>query len=83
MFGNTVALAGAEKGVPRFEEDPGSGLPGTGGDIVVDFPPHPQTEKTMIDEKKNARVFESKTKLLKGVIQVLLSNNSGSTKRGV
>jgi hypothetical protein len=57
IFGNTVAFAGAEEGVPAFEEDPGSGLLGTGAGIAVDLPPQPQTEKTMIEEKKNATVF--------------------------
>jgi hypothetical protein len=57
MFGNTVAFAGAEKGVPGLEEDPGLGLLGTGVDIAVDLPPQPQTNKMTIDEQKSAMLF--------------------------
>lgn len=63
-----MAFAGAEKvDDPGFEEDPGLGLPGTGVDIVADFPPQPQTVKTSIDEKKidekkDAIVFEATIK---------------------
>ena len=63
IFRNTVAFAGAEKGAPGFEEDPGTGLLGTGADVAVDLPPQPQTRKMTIDEKKNATVFKTKITL--------------------
>jgi hypothetical protein len=53
-----VAFAGAEEDAPGFEEDPGSGLLGTGADIAVDLPPQPQTNKITIDEQKSAMLFE-------------------------
>ena len=55
MFGNTVAFAGAEKELPGLAEDPG--LLGTDVDIAVDLPPHPQTKKMMVDEKKSRMIF--------------------------
>jgi hypothetical protein len=65
MFGNTVAFAGAEKedeGDEGSEEDPGPEGLGICVDIAVDFPPQPQTEKMMIDEKTSATVFKTTVK---------------------
>jgi hypothetical protein len=84
MFGNTVAFAGAEdedEGDEGSEEGPGAEGLGTCADIAVDFPPQPQTEKTMIDEKTSATVFKITVKNSREVyLQVFPSNNPGSMK---